>query len=389
MEIAKRVRSIYERRPYPPPRLRGVKTTLPPLAWIDAMRVQPLAPRRILVAGCGVGSEAFMLATMFPSAQIVAVDFSDTSIALARRLRKEYVGDDRVRFEVADISSPSLDRVTGDSFDLVTCHGVLSYVPDIAATLSNFSRLLRRSGTLYLGVNGTSHVSRRYRRVLEEFGFDPNEFRESAGMRNALRVCDSMQAYPPVPVAEKDQVYLASDVFGPLNHALPLDTWSSLLAKVRLYVRASYHAFFLTRQILDRQLHEVVMPRSRAEVASLVDMVFPASFHHLVISREKPPVIPWTDSRRLMKWRPVMTNLYEAQWPDRARGPLREVRLRSKPVGTKVTLSIPPWEVQALRRADGERTLGELVPRGVAGKDVASAMYLLYLTGALNLLPPR
>ena len=73
MKIENRVRRIYERHPYPPLKLRAAaKWTLPAPDWIAAMTgtAEPLAPKRVLVAGCGVGTEAFAATAKFPEAEV-------------------------------------------------------------------------------------------------------------------------------------------------------------------------------------------------------------------------------------------------------------------------------------------------------------------------------
>ncbi|SRR6266487_3005129 len=68
MNIARAVRQIHKKRPYPALRTsaeaRG-QWLLPPLPWIKAIwqRQQPI--RRILVTGCGTGNEAFALRHQF------------------------------------------------------------------------------------------------------------------------------------------------------------------------------------------------------------------------------------------------------------------------------------------------------------------------------------
>src|SRR4029077_2714590 len=248
MRIGNRIRGIYERRPYPPPSLRGAGASwkLLPTEWIDAIseRTTAYAPARILVAGCGVGAEPFAFARQFPASEVVAVDFSPRSIAIANRLRRTAKGGERVRFEVADITSRALVKIAGDPFDLVSCHGVLSYVPEPVAVLRNFVRCLTPGGILILGVNGASHPTVRWRPVLSKFGIDADEFRESGRVREVLRVCDSLSGYPRISLAERDAGYLAGDLFGPLNRALPLAEWNRFCRRAGLHLLGSYHANF-------------------------------------------------------------------------------------------------------------------------------------------------
>jgi len=398
MRIASRVRKIYERRPYPPPALRGTieKWSLPSLEWINAVREKPAAlnPARIFVAGCGVGTEAFAFAQRFPDAEVIAVDFSVRSIAAARKLQRRADGGERVRFEVADLSSPHLLDITGDRFDLVSCHGVLSYIPDTAAVLRNFARCLTPAGILVLGVNGASHPSVRWRPVLNAFGIDAGEFREGDRVRQVLRVCDALSIYPPIQIADQDAGYLAGDLFGPLNHALPLAEWNRSFRDAGLHLLGHYHAFFAVRALLNHDLHLAVIPRSRAEIAKLVDVLQPSSFHQLVLSRRPAARIPWDDAAKLLRRRPLLTPLFVARWPRRG-GPWRNLRrltLESPSTTTGVDLRVPEWEVEILRHSDGTQSLRQILEKvrpPVPAKELREAMYLLYLLGVINLLPRR
>jgi hypothetical protein len=66
------------------------------------------------------------------------------------------------------------------------------------------------------------------------------------------------------------------------------------------------------------------------------------------------------------------------------------VTLKSPSTATAVDLRVPQWEVEVLRRADGERSLREIleaVRPPVPAKVLREAMYLLYLLAVLNFLP--
>jgi SAM-dependent methyltransferase len=86
---AERIRLGYERFPYPGNELAALiegKGSLPALNWMQGIgRPGSLKPQRVLVAGCGTGVEAFRLRRELPNAEIVAVDFSPRSIAVARK----------------------------------------------------------------------------------------------------------------------------------------------------------------------------------------------------------------------------------------------------------------------------------------------------------------
>ncbi len=367
---------------------------MPSLEWINALREsrQPLEVRRILVAGCGVGMEAFGFADRFPHADVVAVDFSERSIATAKKLLRKTKFRDRVRFEVGDLASLDLVETTGDDFDLVTCHGVLSYIPDAAAVFHNFARVLSPDGVLLLGVNGASHPSVRFRSMLPAFGIAPEKFEESDRMRDVLRIFDSLIAFPRLPMADREAGYLAGDIFGPLNLSMSLSEWSALIDGAGLYLLGSYQAYYATRALFNHDLHLRLMPRSRREMSELTDVLQPSSFHQLVVSRRAPLSVPWSEPRELPRWKPLRTQLYKMQWPNHngRSDNLRTVVMKSPAVRTKVELRIPQWEVDMLRQADGERSIRELLASTktrVGPKALAEAMYLLYQLGAVNLLP--
>src|SRR5437870_5768593 len=124
MGVAKQVRKIYERRPYPSVKTGGCRRPrwrLPPMEWINAVwePSQPF-PARILVAGCGTGYEAFALGHRFPRSEIVAVDFSRTSIAIAKKLQRRMSRTRSIRFVVADLAGRSLKKAAGGEFDFIS-----------------------------------------------------------------------------------------------------------------------------------------------------------------------------------------------------------------------------------------------------------------------------
>ena len=143
MTSAEKIKRNYERLPYPgtnPDVVDGKGGSLPPLRWMQALgRPGQPRPERVLVAGCGTGAEAFVVRRQLPRAEIVAVDFSPRSIAVARRLQRSAKWPQPIDFQVADLTSPDLAAQTGGNFDLITCHGVLSYIPEPALGLQNLA----------------------------------------------------------------------------------------------------------------------------------------------------------------------------------------------------------------------------------------------------------
>jgi hypothetical protein len=193
-------------------------------------------------------------------------------------------------------------------------------------------------------------------------------------------------------MAQREAGYLASDIFGSLNRSLPLAEWVSLSRSAGLHFLGTFHAFFAIRALLNGDLHALVMPRARADVALLADAMQPMSFHHMVLSGKAPGKTPWNDARKLLRRRPGLTSIYKFSTP-RGGGPwhnLRNLKLESQSTNTKVELRVPQWEVRILEESDGERSLGEIlrpVTPAVSAQSLREAMYMLYLLGVINLLP--
>src|ERR1700746_947979 len=136
-KVGSLVRRIYEARPYPSTDTRELDRrqdwALAPLPWINALSRpgrEKLNYQKILIAGCGTGLEAFRMQRLQPGAKIVAVDFSPRSIAIARKFQRDITELQNIRFKVADLSDSGLSKRFGHDFDFVSCHGVLSYIPN-------------------------------------------------------------------------------------------------------------------------------------------------------------------------------------------------------------------------------------------------------------------
>lgn len=131
--------------PYPPswhyfqsPAHLRVICALMGVAW----DVGPDTPMSIAEVGCGTGYTAAMLAAGNPQAQVLGLDYNPAHIAEARSLAGA-AGLTNLRCQEADLaelSDADLDRLP--EFDLVTVHGVWSWVAD--PVREGVLRLLRR-----------------------------------------------------------------------------------------------------------------------------------------------------------------------------------------------------------------------------------------------------
>ena len=156
------VKSQYENFPYPPrdpedERKRLVETQG---GFLDIVNFHCYGGRedfakgfRVLVAGCGTGDAAVFLAEQLreTGGEVVALDFSEASLAIARR-RSEVRALTNVRFVRAPIQDiPSLAL---GLFDFIDCSGVLHHLADPDEGLRSLAGALKESGAMHLMVYG-------------------------------------------------------------------------------------------------------------------------------------------------------------------------------------------------------------------------------------------
>jgi len=104
--------------------------------------VGPDTPLRIIELGCGTGYTSQLMAAGNPHWQVMGLDYNPAHIAEARSMAAA-AGLDNVQFveaDLAELSDAELDQLP--EFDLVTVHGVWSWVSD--AVRDGVLRLLRR-----------------------------------------------------------------------------------------------------------------------------------------------------------------------------------------------------------------------------------------------------
>ena len=121
--------------------------------WVFAARRPADQPLRALVAGCGTGDAAIMLAEQMRRAgrpgHVFGLDRSDRALGIARA-RAAARGLDNVSFRhgsLLELPDPALG-----SFDYIDCCGVLHHLPDPPAALRALERCLAPGGGMGLMV---------------------------------------------------------------------------------------------------------------------------------------------------------------------------------------------------------------------------------------------
>jgi SAM-dependent methyltransferase len=390
------VRKIYEKQPYPPvKRTLPYHSHLPPLRWMLRLdRAEPLVPQRILVAGCGTGLEALQLARKFKAAEIMGIDFSPHSIQLAQQQKKALLPSSRVCFQNADLSDPQFrHRVGYEPFDLIVCHGVLSYIPQPEAALRNLAQCLRRDGVFYLGVNGSLHFSASLRPVLAGLGYDLAQAPRDRRFRRVLQLWETLSERAGSRVPQLPDWYLAGDLFCPVIHNWPLLQWARAARKAGLYLRTSFSSVRDLGRALPEDRWKLMARCSPEDLCAILDLLSPRSFLALLLSTEKPPLPPWEDLHQLLRWRIVQTGLYQPRFPKEALDSANEkvMKLRSRIFNLRCQWPMPTWERRLLYQAKTTLSLEQALGRADRSKlreNLSGQLFLLWQLAVINLLPP-
>lgn len=120
---------------------------LPMVAW-SLRQVSVPAPRKILDVGVGNGASSHYLAQLFPTAEVVGIDISETGIALAQ----EEFAVAGLTFAVANVEAlPYSDN----HFDLITVYQHHFHWENLEQGLSELERLVTPSGKILICCEAT------------------------------------------------------------------------------------------------------------------------------------------------------------------------------------------------------------------------------------------
>lgn len=121
--------------------------------WVFGAQRPRSKSMRVLVAGCGTGDGAIMLATQLARAdrpaEVVCLDRSTKALSIAQA-RAQTRKLDNIRFIEGSLNE--LDALELGLFDYIDCCGVLHHLPDPAAALQTLERHLTPGGGMGLMV---------------------------------------------------------------------------------------------------------------------------------------------------------------------------------------------------------------------------------------------
>ena len=155
-DVSVLVQNQYEESPYP----RWVKCALDETTRPIDERMRndfPQAPYRpieradgldMLIAGCGTGQQAVMMARQYEGARILAVDLSLASLCYAK-YRTDALSLNNIEYGQADILKLAS---IGRQFDVIACSGVLHHLGDPLEGWRVLLSILRPNGIMHIGL---------------------------------------------------------------------------------------------------------------------------------------------------------------------------------------------------------------------------------------------
>jgi SAM-dependent methyltransferase len=377
LSSAERIKKGYERFPYPGNDLAALsagKGSLPALPWMQGIgRPACVKPQRVLVAGCGTGVEAFLMRSWLPHAEIVAMDFSPRSIAVARQLEKKAKVGRSITFAVGDLTDARLAEKIGRDFDLITCHGVLSYIPQPGRALKVLATCLSADGALYLGVNGASHPTTALRPWLKSFGVVVDELRDERRVRELLQLWDALHDDELGELATMPSSYLASDVCGSHFNNWSLARWRREARRTGWEVAGTAVLAPALHIVADDGKEKPLYPAGIGELAERLDQVRPAGFHRIMLRRAKAAVTIWCwTGIYSVKFGATSARFYAASQGVRFEAELSPPQIEALKILVKAKFTPKGWERPWTRNDAGRRTLWLWAGLGVvAGPELA------------------
>jgi SAM-dependent methyltransferase len=135
----------------------------------------------VLDIGCGGGRTLERLASLASLGKVVGIDYSEDSVAVARKRNQRLIATGRVEVLHGSVSSMPFPDAT---FDCVSAVETYYFWPDIAADLAEVRRVMKPSGQMVIiaGMYRGSRLDKRNMRLIRAGGmrcFSVQEFEET------------------------------------------------------------------------------------------------------------------------------------------------------------------------------------------------------------------
>ena len=125
-----------------------------------------MSPSQIAELGCGGGRNAGELSKRFPKAKVIAVDYSEVSVAKAKEYNKEKIDAGKMIVQQGDVSNLKLPE---ESFDLATAFETVYFWPGLEKCFAEVYKILK-PGAVFMIVNesdGTDDASLKFEKIID------------------------------------------------------------------------------------------------------------------------------------------------------------------------------------------------------------------------------
>ncbi len=125
-----------------------------------------MSPSQIAELGCGGGRNAGELSKIFPKAKVIAVDYSEVSVAKAKEYNKEKINTGKMIVQQGDVSNLNLPA---ESFDLATAFETIYFWPGLEKCFAQVYKILKPGG-VFMIVNesdGMDETSLKYEKIID------------------------------------------------------------------------------------------------------------------------------------------------------------------------------------------------------------------------------
>jgi len=359
-----RLLALYDAAPYPEVLADSMTQGTPLLEhWINAA-VAPDGPSlyaegNLLIAGCGSGAEALVLARKFPQAKIVGVDFSEPSIVRAKTFAAAE-NLTNVTFEVADLMSTDWFQKY-EPFDFISCHGVADFVLDVSALMKTLATCLAPHGVICMTVNSPHHPGGRLRQAFATLGISPESYSDTPDERALLRLMVSLMGnnIGIEGLANAPKAYLDVDIFPPIAHHDSIDTWRRRAEETGLHFCGSMAAFIGLTQLTDEQL-PLLYSLGRPALSAWMARLRQHPGMQLLFSRRKLTEPNFNNLDTIWSWRPQLASFLGAL-PSMEGEPNQPRPMTLQFPGLPAfIINSTAYDLEVLRGCDGSRSIEEI-----------------------------
>jgi ubiquinone/menaquinone biosynthesis C-methylase UbiE len=156
----------------------------------------------ILDVGCGGGKTVSKLAGMANEGKVYGLDYSDVSVAMARRLNAGWIDKRRVEIREGTVSELPF---ANDMFEFVTAVETHFWWSDVPAGLREVRRVLKTGGTVLIVAEVYKGATTRTAKLVEQYGprtgikllsvEEHRDLLEDAGYREVQIIADANKGW--------------------------------------------------------------------------------------------------------------------------------------------------------------------------------------------------